>query len=308
MEERNNNTLFYILGALLVIAIAAGVFFGIKSTKKAREAEKTLLQLDSLEQVKLGLEEEVVHLTQQYEMVGIENDSLKGSLENAREILEKKDAQLAWARRQSRRDINSLKEEISALQTTKTDLMATIDNLQQENSSLKQQNEELNAKVETFTRENSNLQNQVGELTRAKELLEAKSAQLANSAFKASGMQIDVSRKNDKATIKSKKVRKFNVGFDLVDVPQEYQGPQNVYLYITNANGVPIAGTKDKVKVGVGNQALVIEPHEAKKVNLTASQRLEFNYEVPEKLRPGYYVISLYSDKGILGSSLFKLV
>jgi hypothetical protein len=44
-----------------------------------------------------------------------------------------------------------------------------------------------------------------------------------------------------------------------------------------------------------------------KDVNLTANQRLSFNYDLEDKLNGGFYRVSVYTDIGLLGTSSFRL-
>ncbi len=308
MEETKKNNSTTILGVLLGLAVIAAGYFGYSTNQKTKQAEIMSMEMDSLMEVREGLEMDLSSLTKEYENMAIENDSLKGSLDNAKEVIATKDEQLRWAQRKAATDVKTLKEEIVVLETAKSDMMATVEALRTENNELKQANAELTQKVAMFEEENAGLQVQVTDLNAANSLLERKAADLANTSFKASSMQVDLAKNNDKATIKSKRVRRLDIGFDLVDVPEEYQGQQNLYLYITDSNGVPISGGSGTVKVGSGDRALVIEPLDVKKVSLTASQRFEFSHEVAEKLKPGYYIASIYADKGLLGSTLFKLI
>lgn len=307
MEEKRsiNKNLVAILGALLLLAIVATIYFGFAGNKKAKEAARVQAELDSLGTIKTELVTDLEELNTQYESIAIENDSLKGSLENAKEIISNKDNQIWKIQNNATKDINQLKSEIETLQVAKEDLVLRITDLETENSSLKNENAELLGKLTVSEQQNTRLQNQVGDLQRANTLLEKKTAQLANSAFKASAMQVEMMRKNDKASIKSRKIRKFSINFDLVDVPEEYQGPQTIYLYITDANGVPVKPTDASVKI---NDGTVIEAQSAKKVNLESSQRMEFFHELEDRIQPGYYIASIYSEKGLLGSTMFKLI
>ncbi|MDH3648221.1 MAG: hypothetical protein OEQ53_00975 [Saprospiraceae bacterium] len=307
-ESKKRNNTSTILGILLGIAIVAAGYFGYTTNEKNKQEQVMALEMDSLMMVRQGLETDLDRLSKEYEDIAIENDSLKGSLDNAREVIAKKEDQIRWAQRKAATDSKTLKEEIVTLEAARSGLTSTIEALRTENNDLKQANAELTEKVALFEEENAGLQVQVTDLNAANSILEKKAADLANTSFKASSMQVDIAKRNDKNTIKSRRVRKLNIGFDLVDVPEEFQGAQNIYLYITDSNGVPIEGGSGTVKVGSGDKSLVIEPIDVKKVSLTGSQRFEFTHEIIGKLKPGYYIASIYADKGLLGSTLFKLI
>lgn len=194
------------------------------------------------------------------------------------------------------------------LETSKVEMQATIDRLNQENETLKMSNAELTEKLHVSEQENTTLKGQVGDLERANLLLEQRTSQLANSAYRASAMQVNIARRNDKATIKAGRARKFAVSFDLVEVPEEFQGEQSLYLTITDANGIPITEGGQKIKVGSASQALVIEALESKKVNVGPSQRIEFTHDLSDKVKKGFYIFSVYADKGLIGSTMYQLI
>lgn len=308
MEQKRSNTLPIILGVLLIIASIAAIYLGVKHNQEVKEAEIREAEIDSLVAVRTNLETELNSLNLRYSAIAMENDSLTGSLESAREAIAKKDEQLRWAQRKAATDAKALKEEIAVLESNKEEMISTIERLTQENEALKMSNAELTEKLSASEQQNTELKGQVGDLERANSLLEQRSSQLASVAYKASAMQVNVSRRNDKTTIKAGKVRKFSVSFDLVDVPEEYRGEQNLYLTITDANGVPVTEGGEKVRVGSDNQALVIEALERKKVNVGASQRVEFSHELSDKIQKGFYIISIYADKGLIGSTMYQLI
>lgn len=310
MEEnkRNNNGTIGVLGALLVLAVAGLIYLYLQNRKITQQFEQQTVTVDSLYTVRDGLAREVDSLQTEYLAVAIENDSLKGSLENAKEIISDKNNQIWRTQRNAQRNAETLQAEITALQSSKEQLMTTIAALETENEELKQANVELTQQVETFKTENMNLQGQVQDMTSANQMLESRMSQLIDASFKASALEVDALRKNGKTTLRARQVEKLNVGFDLVDIPKEFHGNQSIYLTITNQNGVnPFENNTEVVKVGNQAQALVIEPIDTKKVNLNASQRIEFSYELQEKLDKEFYVVSVYSDRGLLGSTLLKL-
>ena len=306
-RKSNKNGLIAVLATIIVLALAAAAYFYLNNQKKAEEAARMEILVDSLDNVRSGLARELDSLNDEYYTIAIENDSLKGSLENAKEILKQKDNQI-WRANQKARDADALREEIKNLQEAKEELAANITQLVTENESLKEANAALQEQVSTFQEENTSLQSQVEEMNQANNLMQQRMAQLIDASFRASGMQVDALRKNGKSTIKARQVRKMSVGFDLVDVPQEYHGAQNVYLSITDANGVAVVPEATKVKVGSAEKALVIEAVDSKKVNISDSQRVEFNYDIQEKLKKGgFFVVSVYTGKGLLGSTILKL-
>lgn len=308
MEEKKSNSLAIILGVLLGLAGIVAIYFGVQHNNEVKQAEIRQAEIDSLVTVRANLETELNAINLQYSAIAMENDSLTGSLESAREAIAKKDDQLRWAQRKAANDANAIKAEIATLESNKAELLATVDRLTKENDELKLSNADLQEKLSVSEQQNTTLKGQVGDLEMANKLLEKRTGELATSAFKASAMQVDIAKKNDKNTIKAGRVRKFKVGFDLVDVPEEYRGEQSLYLTITDANSVPVSEGGQKVRVGSENQALVIEALESKKVNIGETQRLEFSHELSDKVKKGFYIFSIYAEKGLIGSTMFQLI
>ena len=308
MEQNKSSNLPIILGVLLVMAAAVGIYFGLNHAQEVKKAAIQQQEIDSLLAIRTSLEGDVDRLNTEYSLIAIENDSLKGSLENAREVIAQREAQLRRAQRRAANDAQAIKEQIAALESDKSQLVSTIDRLKTENQELKEDNTELQEQLTASQEQNTNLQTQVGDLEMANTLLEKRTSELANSSFKTSAMQVNIAKKNDKSTIRAGRVKKLKVSFDLVDVPEEYQGEQTLYLTITDANGISISEGGEKVKVGNDQQALVIEALEKKNVNIGATQRLDFNHDLQAKAKKGFLIFSIYAEKGLLGSTMFQLI
>jgi hypothetical protein len=98
------------------------------------------------------------------------------------------------------------------------------------------------------------------------------------------------------------------VSFDLADVPEPFQGPQKLYLVITNDKGSPIASTNPtKATVFAPTGPVEIQAQALKQVVLETTQRQSFTYKLDERLKSGSYVVAIYCDKGLLGASTFRL-
>ena len=128
---------------------------------------------------------------------------------------------------------------------------------------------------------------------------------LAN--FKATAFQVEVEGRRPVATSRSGKARRVLVTFDLTGVPTEYQGIRPLYLVITNDKGVPVGGSDIQAKSVVNGQVMDLLAVKAKDVNITANQRLSFTHDLEDRLRSGFYRVSVYTDIGLLGAASFRL-
>ncbi|MBP6811133.1 MAG: hypothetical protein KA138_06420, partial [Saprospiraceae bacterium] len=59
------------------------------------------------------------------------------------------------------------------------------------------------------------------------------------------------------------------------------------------------------IRTDKGNVSIVAQATQAQYV--IDNQRIELNYELEERLKKGTYVVSVYSDKGLLGVASFRL-
>jgi hypothetical protein len=98
------------------------------------------------------------------------------------------------------------------------------------------------------------------------------------------------------------------VSFDLTNVPEEYQGIRPIYLVLTDDKSTPIQVENAKpVKIVINQQEIDLFVAKSREVSLASNQRINFSYELEDKLKPGYYRASVYTDVGLLGASNFRL-
>ena len=160
-------------------------------------------------------------------------------------------------------------------------------------------------KTNQLIKENNDLKARADQLSRQ---LDDQTRKTQSASFKASAFRIELVRKGDKQTSKAKKTREILVSFDLIDVPPTYQGLQKLYMVITDEHGNPIsADNPTKATVYAPTGPVEISAQLVKIVGIESTQRLSFSYELEDALISGKYVVSIYSEKGLLGASSFKL-
>jgi peptidoglycan hydrolase CwlO-like protein len=257
------------------------------------EGQKAALQisLDSLQNVFFSLQQE--------------KDQMSEELSASTNLLRSKEVAIKKLRNQEASTLKALKAQVAALEKSKTEyealiasLKAEVEKLQQENQLLKDENVVLTTTTASLLAKSNDLGKKLDEQT----------VKAQASSFKATAFRVEVGAKGSKITSRAAKVRDLSVSFDLSDVPETYQGGQKLYLSITGANGKPIAA-KNPVNVTVtgANGDTPIIALQTKAVNLTASQRISFTHKIEDKLSAGNYLVAIYCDKGLLGSSSFKL-
>jgi outer membrane murein-binding lipoprotein Lpp len=294
-----------ILAAILgVLLIAAGIW-GVSQSraKKQLASENTELSgtIEDLEELRADLIREVDSLQQEYAVLAEQNSGLQGSLLEAQDKIAQTEAALRNAKARSSSEINSLRAEIQQLLALRSDLESNIKMVQAENDSLRAVTGLLEADLSVARDENVALSN----LNRT---IQGEVDRLTLANFKATAFQVDLETRGEKQTARARRARNIRVSFDLTDVPPQYQGLRTLYLSISDEQGMPVRPSNAIMgQTIVNDQKMDFIAVQAKEVDITANQRLTFNYEVEDKLNAGYYRVTVYTDIGMLGSSSLRL-
>lgn len=304
-ENQNSRVYSIVVTALLIISAILGYFFWQKSRNMISESQERQATLDSLTQVKAVIESELDSLSMAYSNLRTENESLQGKVTNTAAIIEQKEITIKQIKASSAKNLEELRKQVSDLQKAKTEYETIVTVLRQENEQLKAENARLTGENEQLKGEKQQLSGQVTDLAKQ---LEEQIRKTQSATFKASSFRVEVERRNDKLTTKARRARELLVSFDLADVPQPYQGPQKLYLVITDDKGVPIAAknpTKTTVYAPTGPVEIMAQ--QIKQVVLESTQRMSFAHQLEDKLKSGNYVVAIYCDKGLLGASSFRV-
>ncbi len=301
-----------ILMILLAIAMLVMGYCGWDHNNKVQaqmadlSAKNTALgtELTDVQGLKAKLEGDLNALQTKYSSLAAENEALQGSVTDAqKEIKRRKSAIYRLTQASSAKDgeMASLRAQIEGLINERTKLEADINNLQSENAQLKEENAKLASDLATTKGEKE-------ALARLNSTMEKDIADLTLSNFKANGYTTDVLRKDGKPTRRKGFAKEVNVSFDLVNVPEKYQGVRKIYMVITDDTGVPITKSSPiKAKISVNGTDQDIIAVSEQNVEIQESQRLSFNHDLEAKLKPGYYRSSIYTDLGLLGSASFLM-
>lgn len=305
--EKGLRTYGIVMTILFILALAG---FLITYFGKNKVIAETSSERDELLIERTNLERDLDSLQNVLQLASAENDSLEGSLSELQSLIEEKNALVTRLRAQSANTAKGLQNEINQLRQLRGELEGAIGQLQEENATLRTENQRLTAENEQLTTERGQLTSQVEDLNKFNQTLQDQVAKLTRAGIKASAFRVDVETRSDKLTAKARRTREIAITFDLVDLPEEYQGEHTLYLVLTDVNGalLPIEGTMTSANIPTpSGNALQIQAQQTKDVNLSRVQRLSFNYPVEDRLKAGTYVATVYADFGILGSSSFRL-
>lgn len=306
----NSATRIYgiIITLLLLLSAGIGWFFWNKSKNMMVENQKKQVQIDSLVSVKTRLQTELDSLQLSYANLRTENETLAGRIAVTAQMMAEKDAVIQRVKTESvdnQRDLASLRAQVQSLQQFKTEYETVIQTLKAENEQLRNENLALKGDISNLKGANDQLTAQVTDLS---EKLAEQIRKTQSAVFKATSFKVEVERRNDKITSKARRAREILISFDLANVPATYQGPQKLYLSITDEKGKPIpTDNPTKTTVMAPSGTIEIVAQAVKPVTLDETSRQNFAYKLEDKLKSGNYVVAIYCDKGLLGASSFRL-
>jgi peptidoglycan hydrolase CwlO-like protein len=302
MKKREQSPILLII---LLLALLGAGFIGIRQTLAVKnmraEKERAENELDGVNRLKEELAWEVDSLQKAYLDLSAENQSLKESFAAAENKWAKRIVQASnQAKNNANAQINGLRAEIQALMASKAELENVIGQLQAENDSLR-------VRTGDLERDLSIAQDEKAALAKLNETIQDELLRMTVPSFQATAFQVEVEQRRPVATAKSMRARRILVTFDLANVPDKYRGLRPLYLVITNEQGIPISTRGIPVKSVVNGQVVELIAARARDVNITASQRLSFTHDLEDRLRPGFYRVSVFTDIGLLGAASFRL-
>lgn len=306
-DNSSNRSIFAIFTAILLLLAGVLGWFLWKQTKEMRaETEKKQQEYLALQQEKDQLIFSLDSLSTSYSNLRIEYENLEGKVVSSAKLVEQKEKVITEIRNTSAAELEALRRQVEDLRTNKAELGGLVEALQAENTALKNENTALKGENQQLQGKNEALTGQVSDLAKD---LEAQIRKTQSANFKATAFRVEVERKGDKLTGKAKRAREINVSFDLADVPQQYQGPNKLYLVISDEKGNPIPTTNPiKQTVAAPTGPVDILAQQSRAVNLEKTQRIPFTYTFDDRLKGGNYIVAIYCDKGLLGVSSFRLM
>lgn len=306
MGNNQKSVIFYTAALLLVLtAGATGFYFFRKANAAAIENNRLGAEVQALYLEKAMIESQLDSLNNAYNGLRTENEELRGRESSTAALIAQKEAAVKKIKTQTQRERNDLRKQIEDLRRVKIEYETLIAALRSENEQLKAENARLTDENSQLRGQNTDLSGKMDDLAKR---LEEQIRKTQSARFKATSFRVEVGRRSEKLTVRAKKAREINVSFDLIDVPEQYRGPQKLYLVIADEKGQPVySANPTKVTVQTPTGSLPIIAQQTKAVSLGESQRFSFAYKVDERLKPGNYVVAVYCESGLLGASSFRL-
>lgn len=314
-QSNNSNTglkvALAVLGLFLLAAIGGLFHYSNQSDVLANKTTLLKTELTELNDERLGLEAEVSQLTANYEAETVENTELEAKIVDAEtkiKSLKNRIYRIKKELAETKISNEEMQQRIADLNTSKEELFAQIASLETNNKDLSMAKESLDVELAAVSDENTGLVAQVEALTARTTKMQQRLFTLAPAGFQATGFQIQVAGRKERLTSKAKQARAIKVNFDLANIPTELQKEHEIYLVITDGEGVPIskiASTPIDVPTAQGD--LKVEVAEMETISLNENQNLSMAFQPTDKMDAGLYNVALWSNAGYLGSAAFSL-
>ncbi|HLF65181.1 MAG TPA: hypothetical protein VI603_15560 [Saprospiraceae bacterium] len=314
-ENASTRTWKIAAGSVAVLLLAtigiSAYLFNRQSNQQKADAANWQAHIAQLEESRTSLNGELATLEGDYETQISENTVLKDDLtaklaevESLQKKVKSAQSQLSQSKAQSA----EIKARLVQLEDIKITLEKDIAMLTGENVALTETNVILTETVASAQREVSILNERVTHLTEVNTKLNQRLATIAPAGFTADNFAIVAQQKNDKLTAKASKADVINVAFNISDVPEDYSRNHDIYLVITDFEGMPVQGVASKsAQVRTADNILQIQAADAEKVNVNGIKTLKMTIDPIEDLEPGMYNLVVYADNGFLGATGFQL-
>ncbi len=300
------------IAVILLATIGISAFlFNKQSTKQKRIAENMQSQISQLEESRTSLNGELATLETDYETQIAENNVMKDDLTAKLvevETLQKKVKSAQGQLSQSKAHAAEIQTRLDQLEVLKIALEKDIAMLTGANVALNETNAILTETIASAQREVSVLNERVTHLTDVNTKLNGRLASIAPAGFTADNFSIVAHRRNDKLTAKASQADLINVAFNISDVPEDYARSHDIYLVITDFEGVPVQEVaSSSAQIRTADNVLQIRAADSEKINVRGNQTMKMTIDPIKDLEPGMYNLMVYADNGFLGATGFQL-
>lgn len=300
-----------ILALFLIAAIGGMYHFSNQSNTHAHKTVQLKSALTELNDEKLGLEAEVSQLATNYDTETEKNTVLEAKIIDAEEKikgLKGRILKIKSALSKAKISNEEMQQRIAELNTSKETLFAEITALQTNNKDLTAAKESLDVELIVANDENTALTAQLEDLNAKNAKIQARLFTLAPAGFQATSFQIQVAGRKEKLTTKAKQARAIKVAFNLANIPTELQKEHEIYLVVTDREGIPVKKiASTPMDVPTANGALKVEVAGVETIALNENQKISMAFQPTDKMDAGLYNVALWSNAGYLGATAFSL-
>jgi hypothetical protein len=289
----------------VIIALAIGFFFILRSQRSELEEEKAVL----VNQQRDIMEEELTKLAAEYDIqykklsagqgeqkFSLATDSLISQILAERAKVEQLQKELKASKATSAKRIDQLSREVTTLRNVLRTYVVQIDSLQATNERLRAENTEVKENYNRVTSQAQQLSNEKAHLSDRVKLA---------AKLDATAISVTPIDKRGKHTKTLSKVVNLQIRFTISKNVTAEVGEKTFYCRITQPNDELL------VKAGAGTFAF-----EGKQIPYSIRREIEYNGEetplvmywpVEESLQSGTYQLRIFADGNLIGSASFSL-
>ncbi|MCU4176515.1 hypothetical protein [Carboxylicivirga sp. N1Y90] len=290
-SKSSNSKLVYIISGIAIVIIAAITYMYFSNRSEYQAV------VEELNEEKVLLTEEFQILALDYDSLNSSNDTLNLMLEQEREKISHLIEEIKTVKATNSSKIREYKKELSSLRNVMRNFVVQID-------SLNQRNQELTAENKKYRKRYDNIQDSFKELEKQKEQLVEKieiASQLETMNYEVEGLN-----KKNRATKKARNVSKIKVCFTIQKNITSSIGEKNIYLRLMRPdNTLLVQSISDLFE------------YEGEEINFSASRVIEYGgeeldvcvfYNAEEgELLSGTYEADLFADGFNIGTTSFEL-
>jgi len=289
-EEQNKNKKY--LGAIgvlgIILVIVAFMFFS-----ERKENKKYITEINT---EKLNLENELSSISEEYDLMKVDNDSLTTRLETEKQKIDILKADIKKFKINSYAQINRYKKELGTLKQILRSYIVQIDSLNTMNKALTAENNMVKEQITIANSKNVKLQ----ENSKSLQSVISKAATLDAQLVVCTPIN-----KRSKKQKKASKTTKLKVGFMLSKNITASTGEKTIFVRVTRPDDIVLSNPEN-----------LLFSFEDTKLAYSAKRDIEYEGEQLEvsifwdndgSLIPGTYNVELFNEGNKIGETTFSL-
>ena len=299
-----------LFAGLFALAAAGGVYLFIDNNELNSKVAVSESKLVDVESQRENLQDELVVIEENFNQKILENEELSNTL---KERLKEVDA-LQWRVADAKKKLKVSEDEniqivsrLGRLEVLKSELEQDIAALAVTNTELKLANSKIVDELALANEYAKTLNEYLAEMSEKNTALIDHLYTIAPAGFIADNFVVRAKRRNEKLTSKARSTEQISVSFDLNNVPDLYQGEEEIYLVLAKFDGQPVANIASKTVQIASKEPFTIKAADIEKLSLNGQQSLDMSVNADKDLEAGTYNLLVYAGHGFLGATSFQL-
>ena len=294
---KKNNRSTIISGVLVAALLLTWGYLLYDKNKSSQQITQLNTQTASLDSQRSAITQEYNDALKGMDSLIGNSKLLTGQLAQKNKEIDSLKAQITSELSKKNGDLSKARAMISELKGKVNNLVAEVEQLKAENKTLTANNETLTKEKDTLTTQNTALSQNLATTTQEKQHIEEEASTLHASNFNITAIKVKGNGKESETT-KAKKADLLRVSFDLDENRISQTGPKDLYMIVTNPQGVPVTIPSE----GSGSFTTKEEGDKVYTTKITVNyqqgKRIPVTYDWKQDGRyvPGEYKIAIYNN------------